>query len=285
MQRFLLAFLVCLAFETTPSLASDAGFIARCRELLREYPETHFRVLYDTSVTLRERERALVRLFEIAQALPSTPEPMVWMKSQQLAEPFASLRTSFREKRITRYQLELLSIAFEGSVSIENATTLLKRQEAVYGRLDSSQRDQQNLSLGERQSKILYGAVAPHSATWLVGGHSADILNHPAEYRIIDKVVYPNGVVVVRFRKNLAPAGAQPVWSGEKKSSLAPASWTSDDIALATTAIAQPVHLHSTDPKTGDKDYFGRYRGIPWKVVTDQDGNLKASYPNQPDPL
>ena len=108
------------------------------------------------------------------------------------------------------------------------------------------------------------------------GGHSPSILSDP-QFTIISRASNADGTTVVKFQKQVAP-GPPPILSKTKTSTLAPSSWSDNDILRAGDEVAKepPVLTRATDGATLHRKIVN---GVQWEVIKDSTGKVTSSYP------
>ena len=190
--------------------------------------------------------------------------------------------------------------ALPGSAADPNAVTRLERALNQLGPGAHSPADAESAldALKILDGKILQGrTVAPvvpgvtptGEARRIIGAHSPEILNDPANFNILSQVTNPDGTITAKFQKLVSP-GPPPVYSQPKVSTLAPSSWTSGDILAAGDRVAaRPIFR---GPRTwGSADnatlHMDTVNGVQWAVIKDGGGRVTSSFPTggQPPPF
>ena len=131
----------------------------------------------------------------------------------------------------------------------------------------------------ETAQKILYGARVPNPhapgglSQALIGAHSPRIKNHPD---FVSEVLSHNadGTTTVRLVKRF-PDGQ---FSKLKKSTLAPDSWSNEQI-IATTQQVGATPAIATRARDGATLHRQRIDGVEWEVIKDVSGDVTSSYP------
>ncbi len=114
----------------------------------------------------------------------------------------------------------------------------------------------------------------------VIGAHSADILNYPREYQILDNYTNVNGTIVAHIRiRIIDPNTGLETWSKATKRTLAPKTWTYPDLEEATSIVGKPFNYIYTRKRDGSRLYRARVNGIEWEVWRDKDGYVTSSYP------
>ncbi len=129
-------------------------------------------------------------------------------------------------------------------------------------------------------NKILYGeqkGLTPGTADYrtIRGGHSPRILGDP-NFTISSQTVNADGTIEVKFQKLVDP-GPPPVWSKSRTSTLAPPTWSDEDILVAGDQVASTpaVQIRSD----GTTFHLDTVNGVQWEVIKDSSGNVVSSFP------
>jgi len=129
-------------------------------------------------------------------------------------------------------------------------------------------------------NKILYGRQKDSSkltgdGRTIIGAHSPRILAHPT-FQILSQSLNADGTNGVECRKLLSQ-GPTPVWSRNKTSTLAPPSWSNNDIFHAGEEAAKtdPVFVRARDGATLHRTSIN---GVQWEVIM-QGTVMTSSYP------
>src|SRR5262249_37271872 len=145
----------------------------------------------------------------------------------------------------------------------------------------------------QTQQKILYGdrAVNPNTGQptqRIIGGHSPDLVNQP-DAAVYGKLANGDDVALPNSQAVTNPDGTRNVefvkqWpdgtlsSNVKKSTLAPDSWSNQDVLDATQQVGDTPALgnRAHDGATYHRDNVD---GVEWEVIKDPNGNVTSSYP------
>ncbi len=138
--------------------------------------------------------------------------------------------------------------------------------------------------------KILYGRakVAPApgqkiqgDARVLIGGHSAKILNDPTTYNIDPMSIVYNADKTIEVKvKKLLSTNPVDVWSKTKtRHTLAPSTWSDDDILRATDYVAGQPAVYPPRLRDGATLHREIVNSVEWEVIKDVHGVVVSSYP------
>jgi hypothetical protein len=130
--------------------------------------------------------------------------------------------------------------------------------------------------------KILYGeqklytqSGSPRLVNEITGAHSPRVLSDTNFVVVEQGTPYADGTVFVKLRKYL---GRSWGFSKLKPSTLAPATWTDEDILAATRVAADQPAVVSRLPERQTL-HIGEYKGIGWQTMRNADGAIEAGYP------
>lgn len=153
-----------------------------------------------------------------------------------------------------------------GTHSLSDIQNALDAQKVIDGKIVK----------GVQKDPHLPGTVPVGSQRKIIGGHSADILTDP-NFQIVSQTTNADSTITAKFKK-LLHVGPPAVWSQNKASTLAPPSWSHNDIFRAGDYVAQNGSLvdTATDGRTLWKAVVN---GVEWQVIKDATDKITSSFP------